>query len=397
MDHPILAHVALGYSPIIDRDRAVTAVRLQVFPRQAGQPLDAGQLLAAVAEVWPAGGAPVALSVRSESLLADLLRAKPAANVMVEVPHFMAGDPAHADALVSLHSRGVRLLLSGRPNAPLPGALLPCFSHAIIDLADDRRLDEAPDAPRPPRSIGFWQDGVRTVADMEGSFRRGAQAVLGWPIDEVTASGPQQKAGRPDLQVIVELIQRVDKEEPIDRLEATLRRDPTLAYKLMRYINSAAFGLTVEITSFGHAIMMLGYQRLKRWLALLLATASKDANLRPVMYAAVRRGLILERLVGPDADSDLRSEIFICGVFSLLDRMFQQPFGELLKSIPVSQPIYQALAEDAGPHAPWLHLVQAIESGTGHDIRELTDQMLLSPEQVNAALLVALGQAAQLD
>ena len=76
-----------------------------------------------------------------------------------------------------------------------------------------------------------------------------------------------------------------------------LKRDPTLAFRLMRYLNSPAFGLSVEINSFGHALMLLGYQRLKRWLALLLASASTDVNMKPVMYAAVRRGLLMEELV----------------------------------------------------------------------------------------------------
>jgi EAL and modified HD-GYP domain-containing signal transduction protein len=57
-----------------------------------------------------------------------------------------------------------------------------------------------------------------------------------------------------------------------------LKNDPTLAFRLLRYINSPAFGLRVEVTRFRHAIMLLGYQRLKRWLALLLASASKDRD-----------------------------------------------------------------------------------------------------------------------
>ena len=74
----------------------------------------------------------------------------------------------------------------------------------------------------------------------------------------------------------------------------------------MRYINSPAFGLRVEISSFRHAIMLLGYQRLKRWLALLLATASKDNNMKPVMFAAVRRGLLLEELARDAGDAEMR-------------------------------------------------------------------------------------------
>ena len=97
--------------------------------------------------------------------------------------------------------------------------------------------------------------------------------------DHATAARNGQASAQPELQVIVELIHRVDKEAPIEQLEATLKRDPSLAFKLLRYINSPAFGLRVEISSFRHAIMLLGYQRLKRWLALLLATSSKDVNL----------------------------------------------------------------------------------------------------------------------
>ena len=102
----------------------------------------------------------------------------------------------------------------------------------------------------------------------------------------------------------------------------------------MRYINSPAFGLRVEISSFRHAIMMLGYQRLKRWLALLLATAGKDSNLKPVMFAAVRRGLLMEELVRCVGDEEMRNEMFICGVFSLLDRMFKQPFSRAARVHP---------------------------------------------------------------
>jgi EAL and modified HD-GYP domain-containing signal transduction protein len=200
---------------------------------------------------------------------------------------------------------------------------------------------------------------------MEAAFARGAHAVLGWPIDDAlsgTAARTGKPVAQPDQQVIVELIHRVDNEEPIDKLENTLKRDPSLAFKLLRYINSPAFGLRVEVSSFRHAIMLLGYQRLKRWLALLLATASKDVNLRPVMFAAVRRGLLMEELVAGSGDDEMRSEVFICGVFSLLDRMFGEPFAKLLSSIPVPERVYQALVKNEGPFQPYLAMVRAAEA-----------------------------------
>ena len=95
LDVPILGQVALGYSPFIDRNRTVAATRLTVVPLRPDAVLDVAQLLHAVGEVWPASGAAVSLNVVSESLLHDLLQANPTANMMVEVPNFMASDPAN--------------------------------------------------------------------------------------------------------------------------------------------------------------------------------------------------------------------------------------------------------------------------------------------------------------
>jgi EAL and modified HD-GYP domain-containing signal transduction protein len=337
----------------------------------------------------------VSLNVASETALQDLVRFRPAPNVMVEIPAFMACDVTNSVALQAMHAHGSTLLIKGRPLSPLPREVLPCFAYSIIDLADERR-DGTPPPGGVTRTIPHIQSGVRTLADMELSFQRGAIAVLGWPIDDV-AAGNGKSGARPELQFIVELINRVDREEPADRLEAVLKTDPTLAFRLMRYINSPAFGLSVEINSFRHAIMVLGYNRLKRWLALLLASASKDPNVKPVMYAAVRRGLLMEELGSQGASADQRSEMFICGVFSLLDRLMGQPLAELVRSIPVPDAVRAALVERGGPYHAQLELVRAIESESVYDIRAASDATMQGLPEVNRAVLRALAGARQLD
>jgi len=394
-DHPILAQVVLGYSPMIDRERNVSATRLTVFPARPDAPLDAGDLLAAVADVWPEGAGRVSLNVLSESLLHDLMLAQPNANVLVEVPAFMAVDIAHTAAITTLYARGNTLMLKGRPRSELPREVLPCFKQSIIDLQDERRSD-APPPPGITRQISHVQAGVRTLGELEASFQRGAVAVLGWPIDD--AMKPRAGGAQPDLATIVELMRRLDKEDSIDRLEDVLKLDPTLAFKLLRYINSPAFGLRVEVASFRHALMLLGYQRLKRWLALLLASASKDKDMKPVMFAALRRGLLMEQLAaaGGSGDEQMRNEAFICGVFSLLDRMMRQPFSELLTSVPVPDGVRQTLVEGQGPYSPLLEIVRAVENESIYDIREAGERLLLGTGEINRAVLKALAAAAQI-
>jgi EAL and modified HD-GYP domain-containing signal transduction protein len=143
--------------------------------------------------------------------------------------------------------------------------------------------------------------------------------------------------------------------------------------------------------------MMLGYARLKRWLALLLASSSKGSNAKPLMHAAVRRGLLMEELSRGNGDAEMRCEMFICGVFSLLDRLLQQPLAELVGSVPVPERVQQALLGETGPYQPYLALVCAVEQETAYDIRECADQLMLSTSEVNRAVLSALRGARQLD
>ena len=114
--------------------------------------------------------------------------------------------------------------------------------------------------------------------------------MLGWPFDDPLPPPGGRAGPAAGVQVVLDLIQGVDREDPVPRLEAVLKRDPTLAFRLLRLLNSPAFGLTVEIQSFGQALMLLGSQRLKRWLALLLATSGNASNAKPLVAAAVRRG-----------------------------------------------------------------------------------------------------------
>jgi c-di-GMP phosphodiesterase len=395
-EHPILAQVVLGYSPMIDHERTVSATRLTIFPVRHDIALDASELLVAVAKVWPEAGGRVSLNVASETLLHDLLRAQPSANLMLEVPAFMASDPAHTEALMTLHGRGNTLLIKGRPLVELPRDVLPCFKHSIIELADERRSDSPP-PPGVTRRISHVQAGVRTMADLDASFRRGAVAVLGWPIDDALElqGGPAEA----DMATIVELMRRIEAEESIERLEEVLRIDPTLAFKLLRYINSPAFGLRVEVGSFRHALLLLGYQRLKRWLALLLTSASKDRDAKPVMFAALRRGLLMEELVRASTGGNnepMRNEAFICGVFSLLDRMMKQPFAELLSAVPVPESVRQLLVDGQGPYQPFLEVVRAVENESLFDVRDSANRLLLGVGEINRAVLQALAQAAQI-
>ena len=391
----VLGKVVLGFSPVIDRYEGVIATRLTVVPLRVGVTPDVDALLQAIGEVWPEQGGPVVLNVSSESMLAELLRARPNRNVMVEIPWFVAADPANTGVLAELAARGNLLLLKGRPARELPREVLPCFKWALIDYADDRRLAASAPTHSVARSIPHIQSGVRTMAQLQHSFERGAIAVIGWPLHEPVA--PQVQA-RPDVAVVLELIDHIEQGHNTRTLDDTLMRDPLLAFELLRHVQAAAPGqLRLETGSFRQAISLLGEQPLRRWLGGMLARTGDDMRLRPVNFAALRRGLLMRQLASSASDVATRGELFMCGVFSLLDRIVGRPVAETLSMLVVPERVRAAIVDASGPFHPLLELVREIESESAPDIRAAADAAFVEPLEINRALLKTLSLATSLD
>lgn len=384
-----IAKTLLAYEPVIDRSRKTIAMRLTARSRDR-DPVDAARLYTELAGLWPQRTIPVLLRCATETLPPSLLNENPAAGVWVELP---PGMTATSDGLAlssRLWDRGFVQVLGGRPYGALPPELLPAFRMAIIHVATDRRLrDGVLHVPGPVRSIPYVQDGVNSIALLKSAFDAGASACIGWPFDDAILHSAQTDAS-PDFATITQLLSMIDRGAGAAELDRVVRRDAALAYRLLRYINAAAFGLGVEIQSFQHAVMLLGHERLKRWLLLMLVTASRDANMRPLMFASFRRGLFMEHLIGAEGDHATRDAVFILGVLSLLDKLFCEPLPDLLEKLHVREEIRDALLDRGGPFGAYLGIAEAVEREPGPQLLGLLDATLVSVERCNRALIRAI-------
>lgn len=383
----------LGYAPLLDAQLQPQGLRLTAAPLPgASVKLDAWwQALDGLDSTGGDGRPRLCVNLADEALLLELLQRAPGPRRMVEVPAFLAARPEHLGALNKARASATPLVLTGRAPSPLPAEVLRCFSHCVLEEGEDRRESAAGTAEG--RHIATLRSGVRTRSAAEAAFQQGAGAVIGWPLADQWPTEPSRQALPTELTVAMDLVSALDRGEEVAALESMLRRAPALSFKLMRYLNSPGFGLRTEVTSLGHAVMLLGYQRLRRWVALLLVSAAQGPVCAVTAFAALRRALVMESLLGPDmADADTRSELFLCGLFSLLPVLLQQPMDTLLESLPVPERVRQGLL-GAGPHAPYLALVKAIEGNRVIEQRELCETLVLEPAAVARAVVVALVQA----
>ena len=177
------------------------------------------------------------------------------------------------DLAILLHKRGFGLALRNVNLASLQlnKTLLRLIKHVEIDAThpDLVAICALAKNSHPPFFVVLEQSS--SWQDEDVSVGLGVHRFVGDLA--VKADNPNVEAQlRPQTGLILQLMQMVQKNADIRELEKMLQRDATLSYKLFRHIKSVGFGMRVEIQSIRHAVTMMGYLPLFRWLSLLLAT-----------------------------------------------------------------------------------------------------------------------------
>ncbi|MFO1261806.1 MAG: HDOD domain-containing protein [Rhodoferax sp.] len=198
---------------------------------------------------------------------------------------------------------------------------------------------------------------------------------------------------RPGQATILQLINLVRQQASTSEIEDVLKRDPALSFNLLRFINSASFGLRTEITSFRHAVMLLGLKRLFKWAALLLTTSADGEGASAVAATAVARGRLMELLGAELLSPDECDNAFVVGIFSMLDTMLGVPMETALGAMNLPASVNQALSDRTGPLAPFLTLTLACETGDDTHFAECANTLGLNSNQINWAHLQALAWA----
>lgn len=179
------------------------------------------------------------------------------------------------------------------------------------------------------------------------------------------------------------LLQEVVKRDvDLRRVAAIIGRDVTLSYKLLRYINSAFFGLRRTIASIPEALGLLGERELKRWASLIsLASLGSNKPAELVVEAALRarfcEGLAEDTGLGQHSE-----ELFLLGMFSLLDAILDRPLEVLLEELPIPPAVKAALLGAPGPLRDVYDCVLTYMRGDWENLSARMDTLGLGEEEV---------------
>ena len=138
---------------------------------------------------------------------------------------------------------------------------------------------------------------------------------------------------------------------------------------------------------------MIGYDKLNKWLSLLLVTASRDPAAPALMQTAIARGRFMELAAAGRIPANQIDNLFITGSFSLLDALLGSKIDAVLAEMNLPAAIGEALLHRAGPYAPWLELALACEQEDVTDLVAKTQALDLSRAAINRAQIEALAFA----
>lgn len=188
----------------------------------------------------------------------------------------------------------------------------------------------------------------------------------------------------------INILKIIEGEDPdLDELTEAISSDVSVSFRLLTYLNSAAFSFPQKIQSIRQAINMLGVIKMKNWLrAVLLADmAQQGDNPQELVLLSLQRGRFLET-IGKEYDfwGFDPGSLFLLGLFSLIDAILGMPTAKVVEYLPLDEKLKSALCRDPNnEYRPLMELVEYIEDSDWPRLEQHVQQLSFDMDVVKAA------------
>jgi c-di-GMP-related signal transduction protein len=324
-------------------------------------------------------------------LLKDFITLLPSSQVVIEVLEGVPPDDLVIAACRRMKQAGYMIALDDFAlNDP---------RERLTDLADiikvDLRATSAADAAAMVKSYGPWRcrmlaEKVETREEFVAAKQAGFLYFQGYffrrPEILTTHEIPANQLN------YLRMLKAVSQPElNVREIENLVKSEAALCYRLLRYLNSAAFGFSAEIHSVRHALSILGEREVRRWIRLVATLGAGQGKTSDLVLAALVRARFCE-LLSPKvqhADSDL----FLMGMLSLMDTILEIPMKRVVDDIPIDLESKTVLLGQPSRLRPFYQLMLAQESGEWKAVSDLSNQLHLKETDVSEAHWQALQWA----
>jgi EAL and modified HD-GYP domain-containing signal transduction protein len=339
---------------------------------------------------WLLGDKLAFINVNEAMLKSEFLELMPPKRTVLEILRTVTPSTETVERCQNLREQGFKIALDNPHLSAETSPLLPCADYIKIDVQTlssaelQKAYNELHASP-----VKMIAEKVETDAQFEDCKRVGFRLFQGFHFARPETF--TSKVINASFDSVLNILNTVSQDGEIKDIEAGFKKDTALSFKLLRYINSVGFGLSCEIQSINHALTILGRKQLYRWLTLLMVTAGENSTPPALMKTSITRGRLTELLGESYFEKHDRDNLFIVGVFSLLDAILKMPMETVLEKIQLPETVSEALLTRSGIYGPFLQLTEACEDSDNKRILEIAELLQFDATKVNECHIAALA------
>ena len=181
-----------------------------------------------------------------------------------------------------------------------------------------------------------------------------------------------------------------------DAIESLLKQEPSLLYRLLRYLNSPALGLRSEVHSIGEALTFLGEREFRRWVSIFAVVAMSAGKPLELIRTALTRAYFCEDLSAPAGLHEKSSAMFLMGLLSVSDALLDKPIAEVLTSLPIDAEIKSALCGTENRYRDLYEVLLALERAQWRKLTAITERLGCPEDSVPSSYQSALQKASSI-
>ncbi len=365
----------VGRQPIFDRDLEVIGAELLYRDSAANSARIEDAVAASRSTIVTAfteigidalvGGGVAYVNFPEDLLLSPDAEALPPSKVVVEILEHVPATPEVLAAVQRLKDAGYTIALDDYIYEESRAALIPLADIIKIEVGDKDAMRSTLKALS-PYDVTLLAEKVEDQADMRLCMELGFDLFQGYFLcrPEVV-TGEKLPANR--MSTLRLLSKLSDPTVDFGTLVELVCADVALSYRLLRYLNSAHFSLRQPLTDVRQALGLLGYNKLRAWVALVALSSVEDKPAELIRIGVVRARMceLLADDIGIDGPT-----AFTVGLFSILDALFDREMTELVGPLPLDEVLKAALVDRAGPLGQLITHAEQYEAGRWNSLME---------------------------
>lgn len=339
------------------------------------------------------GHAKAFINVDESALLSGAPRLLPPQRIVVEVLETVNPTPELVEACADLNKAGYTLALDDFADHAKWQPFLPYAKYLKVDFrASDGDARRAIAKRYRSNGMRLLAEKVETQADVKEARALGYSYFQGYFFCKPTMVEGKDIPG--NKLTYLQLLEAISAPElPYQKIEDLMKHEPSLVFKLLRYLNSPLVGLRIEVHGIREAIALLGEKEFRRWVSIVAITSMAWDKAPELVRTALTRAYFCEEISGAIGMTAQRADLFLMGLLSVVDALLDRPLDQLLATLPVSDEIRSALCGGSNRFRDVYETLLAYEQADWAKLSAVAATLPTIEAQVPAFYLSAVGRA----